>query len=605
MAGTAVVPKFATWSAPGLFFRIEYSPAVLDEIRMTAVEGYHRVPHGGVETGGILFGTRIKNGVRIKAWRPIACEYAKGPSFVLSAQDETGLVEMLKSWRSHPDLANLEPAGWYRAHTRSEILLPDSDLAFFNRFFPQPWQVCLIVRPASFAPTRAGFFFREGDGSIRTQSSYREFVLAPLPLMPPVPDEPPVETAVEPPPAPAPVIAAPEPPHVQEIHPEPKVEPEPPPSKPQPIVMPRPASPAPRRVRLPNRYLYATAAIVLALIMGIWLLRPSHKGLSLSATDLSGQLLIAWDRAARPIARATGGSIEIDDRGVHTQVKLTPADLRSGNISYARQSGDVSVRMTLDVPDGPPVAEMTRFLRPGQSPQPQQQPPAPRVEVAKQPAPEPPHETAKAEPEPQKPEKRPEPAAAVEAAAPPPAKRIATFRAPQPRASKANGAVPNIAPPSIDSLPSSPQQGALPAVLGSATPAAPVAPPAAAKGPTAGRIIWTGKLAKNGRLVVEGNHASVGALVGSLPGNAARVNAYPGDLTAGGITLFTSDPRYSTPQTEAAGADNGWNATTYTLDRKRAAGIRILEQPSAKNGHRLVLESDAKLSVVVIEWHAQ
>ena len=65
MTGTAVRPEFATWSAPGHSLRIEYSAEVLEQIRETAVDGYHRVPHGGVETGGILFGTHEEDTVRI------------------------------------------------------------------------------------------------------------------------------------------------------------------------------------------------------------------------------------------------------------------------------------------------------------------------------------------------------------------------------------------------------------------------------------------------------------------------------------------------------------------------------------------------------------
>src|ERR1039457_4282125 len=167
MTGTAVAPKFATWSAPGHSFGIEYSGAVLEQIRETAVDGYHRVPHGGVETGGILFGTHQENVVRIMAWRPVVCEYAKGPSFLLSEKDEAALAEALKSWRGDAELARLEPIGWYRAHTRSEVLLSDADLTFFNRFFPQPWQVGLIVRPASFPPPRAVSFSGEAGGDIR------------------------------------------------------------------------------------------------------------------------------------------------------------------------------------------------------------------------------------------------------------------------------------------------------------------------------------------------------------------------------------------------------------------------------------------------------
>jgi proteasome lid subunit RPN8/RPN11 len=138
MTGTAVASKFATWSAPGHAFRIEYSTAVLEQIREIAVDGYHRVPHGGVETGGILFGTHQEE--RRCASRPgaIVCEYAKGPSFLLSEKDEAALAEALESWRGDADLAGLEPVGWYRAHTRSEVLLSDADLAFFNKFFRSP-----------------------------------------------------------------------------------------------------------------------------------------------------------------------------------------------------------------------------------------------------------------------------------------------------------------------------------------------------------------------------------------------------------------------------------------------------------------------------------
>ena len=180
MAEASLARKFETWSVPGHSVRIEYSRAALEEIRTAAVDGYHRAPHGGVETGGILFGTHQKRAVRITAGRPIACEFAKGPSFLLSEREEAALADTLKDWCGDPELAKLEPVGWYRAHNRSEILLCDTDLSFFNRFFPQDWQVGLIVRPARLAPTRAGFFFREPGGSIRTEGSYGEFVLAPF-----------------------------------------------------------------------------------------------------------------------------------------------------------------------------------------------------------------------------------------------------------------------------------------------------------------------------------------------------------------------------------------------------------------------------------------
>jgi proteasome lid subunit RPN8/RPN11 len=567
MTGTAVAPSFATWSASGHPFHIEYSVAVLEQIREIAVDGYHRVPHGGVETGGILFGAHQENVVRIVAWRPVVCEYAKGPSFLLSEKDEAALAEALRSWRGDAELARLEPVGWYRAHTRSEVLLSHVDLTFFNRFFPQPWQVGLIVRPASFAPTRAGFFFREADGGIHAQSSYLEFKLTPVftAQAPPAPEAPD---------APRAVVAVPEPPPVTATEPHPAAESEPHPSL---------------RGGGAQWKWYAASLIVLAVAaLGFWLLKPSHPRLTLSATDVGGQLRIAWDGAARTIGHAKGGSIDIDDHGVRTQVNLTPADLRSGNLFYERQSGDVAVRLTVDVPGSPPVVETTRFLRPGES----GPAPAPRLDAAKQP---------ESQPQTLPPSLRP-PAPAKSA------RRVIPFRAPDKAPRRASTDIPSIAPPAIENLPATPPAG-LTSVLGAApvSPAPPAALPRPATAATAasGRIIWTGKLAKNGRLVVERNRASSGAISGVLPAVAARVSAYPGDLTAGGITLFTADPRYSQPLTEKAGAENGWNPTTYTWDPKRAAGIRVVEQPGPQNGYKLVLESDMpKLSVVMLEWRA-
>jgi hypothetical protein len=82
-----------------------------------------------------------------------------------------------------------QPVGWYHSHTRSEIFLSETDQDIHQRFFPEPWQVALVLKPHTFEPTRGGFFFREADGSIRGAASYREFILDPLPMRPvPAPD---------------------------------------------------------------------------------------------------------------------------------------------------------------------------------------------------------------------------------------------------------------------------------------------------------------------------------------------------------------------------------------------------------------------------------
>jgi hypothetical protein len=218
--------------------------------------------------------------VRIQAWRPIVCEYAKGPSFALSEKEEAALAEALKSWGGDAALAGLEPVGWYRAHTRSEVLLSDADLAFFNRFFPQPWQAGLIVRPTSFAPTRAGFFFREADGGIRAESSYHEFTLMPVAMEQAATDQ----AAEDAPaiPAAAPGVALPNAARAAEPHP----------------VWASAPQPPLRGTGAARKWYAAGLGLLVFAVLGFWLLKPSAQGLKLSATDIGGQLRIAWDGTA-------------------------------------------------------------------------------------------------------------------------------------------------------------------------------------------------------------------------------------------------------------------------------------------------------------------
>jgi hypothetical protein len=123
---------FGPWAAGPQNLTIEYSSEVLDEIRIRAAEGYQRMRHGGVEVGGVLFGTRVDGVLRVQAVRPIECEYSNGPRFLLSQRDEAGLAELLIASAGDPELAGLEPAGYYHSHTREEICLSQSDVEIFN-----------------------------------------------------------------------------------------------------------------------------------------------------------------------------------------------------------------------------------------------------------------------------------------------------------------------------------------------------------------------------------------------------------------------------------------------------------------------------------------
>ena len=154
---------------------IEYSLVVIEEIRHQVAEGFQRLSRGGIEVGGVLYGTRDGRTVRVLAMRPIACEHARGPGFLFSDKDRVALNEQLVHDKEDPQLQDLISVGWFLSHTRSEIALTESDLEIYSIFFPAPWQVCLIIRPGRGGSMRAGFFVREADGTVRGERSYLEF----------------------------------------------------------------------------------------------------------------------------------------------------------------------------------------------------------------------------------------------------------------------------------------------------------------------------------------------------------------------------------------------------------------------------------------------
>ena len=172
----------APWVAPRCPFVIEYSPRVLDDIRLAVVDAFFSLPRGGAEIGGVLWGKHEDGRVQVLDHSPLDCEHAFGPSFTLSPNDHARLAQILSPARTEG--AGFEPVGWYHSHTRSDVFLSDVDLEVHKQYFPAPWQIALVMKPSTFNPARAGFFFREADGSVRSASSYVEFVVEPLAVRP-------------------------------------------------------------------------------------------------------------------------------------------------------------------------------------------------------------------------------------------------------------------------------------------------------------------------------------------------------------------------------------------------------------------------------------
>jgi hypothetical protein len=387
-----------SWDVPDCPVRIEYSITALQQASAEAVDGLYRFRHGGAEIGGVLYGTLVNGVLRIEAVRALECQYAYGPRFVLSDQDKANLAKLTEEYDSDPDLAGIYPVGWYHSHTRSGIELSPRDLEIYDRFFPEKWQVALVLRPEQYGPVRAGFFFRERNRSIRADRSAEEFLIGmgrgkaaaveepepaeagpgPQPEAEPEPDFEPATAAVderretEATSEPAVEEAATEP-ETEESEPEeaaeepeaePAAEPEPEPVYPAPGIVPAFCATETNR-RLGWRWILALALVVVAIGAGVYYYVWYHapQPLSLMVTDVGGQLLIEWDRAARPIRQARTAVLMIHDGDDLRRIVLDSETLHGGSADYTRQSEVVDVSLVLDQQGGG-RREALRFVGP-------------------------------------------------------------------------------------------------------------------------------------------------------------------------------------------------------------------------------------------------
>ena len=363
---------FGTWTVPESPVDIEYSMIVIDEIRQAVAEGFQRLSRGGIEVGGILYGTVVGRKLRIMAVREIACEHARGPTFHLSDNDRALLTAQLERERDDPRLSGMVAVGWYLSHTRSEITLQQNDLDVYSTFFPEPWQVTMVIRPERASSMRAGFFVRESDGTVKTDHSYHDFAFPDK--LAGILDRPARERgergerlerrgaarlsegteAVE-----AAMRASLDADDVarhedsgfrQPVRPE--------------VDFAYPG--APRKLNLPWAALAVVAVGVVLAVVGMRFFGPhlNVEPIGLAMSEHEGELRIQWNPASRSIRSAARASIEITDGGNAAGkqvIDLTPTQLASGNLTYARKSGDVQIRMAVSGSGGP-VEEGSRFL---------------------------------------------------------------------------------------------------------------------------------------------------------------------------------------------------------------------------------------------------
>jgi hypothetical protein len=169
--------EYYVWQPTGKPCTVEIAFDVIDGMNVEVMRGFGAVRRRGAEVGGLLVGriepTSTHVLVVIEDFEPIPCEYAYGPSYVLSPNDLQGLRKGLGQLDPSSG-GQLYTVGFYRSHTREGLALDDQDLRFFREYFTDPLHVMLLVKPFATKAGQAGVFIQE-NGILKSSSSYLEF----------------------------------------------------------------------------------------------------------------------------------------------------------------------------------------------------------------------------------------------------------------------------------------------------------------------------------------------------------------------------------------------------------------------------------------------
>ena len=172
---SATAPEFYTWTFPGAPVRIHLRLNVVDLIAYEVKRTFEATPAHGVEIGGLLLGTAFVSSpiIEIKGFEPFPSEYRTDHKFILSDDDRRKLERRL-AVRQDDRSDGLDVVGFYRSHFGEGLGLSQSDVSLAQKYFKDPTNVFLLVKPATNGPANAGFFFWD-RGRIDPEFTYLEF----------------------------------------------------------------------------------------------------------------------------------------------------------------------------------------------------------------------------------------------------------------------------------------------------------------------------------------------------------------------------------------------------------------------------------------------
>lgn len=375
-AGTqAAARESYLWEVPGKPVSIRLDFDVIDRLGAEVMRAFSAVPRRGLEVGGILLGT-VETGAkmvaRVEDFEPVASKHTEGPSYVVSSgEDRNRFRQAVERWKSVSG-GRLRPIGFYRSHTREHLGLTQEDIDLFWTCFPEGSGIILLVKPYATRPPAAGLFFCEEGGTIRRESSYREFPFRRQDL----------GGGTTPESAPG--------------HPSLTGDGEA--NEPASVAQGeifglnaasstanessddgKNGSAAPpvttRSLRLRGGWVWVPLSFIFLLlgtVLGFQVAlsvrsqihnEPSHDpyAMNLTATPSANSVHVRWDRRSPVIREAERGVLTIIENGEQKTVDLDAGHLRNGSVIYRRASSDVKFRLEVFTKDKTSVAESVEF----------------------------------------------------------------------------------------------------------------------------------------------------------------------------------------------------------------------------------------------------
>lgn len=373
---TPAQSDFYRWEVPGKKVSVCLSFDAIDRLVMEVMRGFGAIPRRGAEVGGVLVGSVENDGnttvVRIEDFEPVHCDHRRGPSFLLADPDAARFTAAISKHQSRV-------VGVYRSHTREGLGLTPEDLNLFDHYCPDASAVFLLIKPYATKVSQAGFFFREADGSVRTESSYLEFPFRRKELGGGASERPrergqapSYEQHSEPrhydrPSAPEPAYYPDSPASAEELQAALASYPVPPP-----VADGESAVAKFRRtnVWIPLSFIFLLLGVLVGFQAAI-AYRPSRTAgvlndaytLGLSVARTGDNLHVRWDRNSHAIRVAQRGVLTITDGTYSTTVDLDVAQLQNPSVFYRNMSSTVRLRLEVFTKERNSVAEVLEWSK--------------------------------------------------------------------------------------------------------------------------------------------------------------------------------------------------------------------------------------------------